>query len=191
MRLPLSVSKRMKVFNRDGFKCIYCGRKAPDVELEVDHKIPVAKGGTDDITNLVTSCKECNRGKSAKNISVEIKDILVGKFFLSFYKESEVKEEGVEVKYIGTPKRQGVVLGKVGNDAYLIETYSWLDGTTYDNKIVYLQEMKDWSFFEDDFSMRYYSWGKSRQITGATCEDFENQEKYIRECRKKTDSESP
>lgn len=42
---------------------------APDVVLNVDHIHPVAKGGTNDITNLVTSCFECNSGKSDRELS--------------------------------------------------------------------------------------------------------------------------
>jgi DnaD/phage-associated family protein len=34
----------------------------------VDHLIPVARGGTDDFENLISSCRECNSGKSAKLI---------------------------------------------------------------------------------------------------------------------------
>ncbi len=67
-RKPLSKSVRFEVFKRDSFTCQYCGRTAPDVILEVDHIVPVAKGGTDEILNLVTSCRECNRGKSAKTL---------------------------------------------------------------------------------------------------------------------------
>ena len=40
----------------------------PDVILEVDHIKPVASGGTNDIMNLVTSCKECNLGKGAREL---------------------------------------------------------------------------------------------------------------------------
>jgi 5-methylcytosine-specific restriction endonuclease McrA len=29
--------KRFRILNRDGFACRYCGRKAPDVMLQVDH----------------------------------------------------------------------------------------------------------------------------------------------------------
>ena len=64
----ISKSLRFEVFQRDNHTCQYCGRRVPDVVLEVDHLIPVAKGGTDDFDNLVTSCEECNRGKSAKLI---------------------------------------------------------------------------------------------------------------------------
>lgn len=63
-RTRLSVRTRFEVFKRDDFTCRYCGRKTPRVVLEIDHVIPVSKGGTDDQENLVTSCWECNRGKS-------------------------------------------------------------------------------------------------------------------------------
>lgn len=64
----ISKGTRFEVFQRDNHTCQYCGRKPPDVELEIDHLIPVSKGGTDDFENLVTSCLDCNRGKSDKLI---------------------------------------------------------------------------------------------------------------------------
>jgi hypothetical protein len=64
----VSNSLRFEVFQRDEHTCQYCGRRAPEVELEADHLIPVARGGTDAFDNLVTSCRECNSGKSAKLI---------------------------------------------------------------------------------------------------------------------------
>lgn len=69
-RESLSKKIRFEVFKRDKFTCVYCGRKAPDVILEVDHIEPVAKGGDNSITNLVTSCIDCNRGKRDIPLSV-------------------------------------------------------------------------------------------------------------------------
>lgn len=63
--MAISKRKRFEVFKRDSFTCQYCGQKAPDVVLEVDHIEPRSKGGKDDILNLVTACLECNRGKAA------------------------------------------------------------------------------------------------------------------------------
>ena len=54
---------RFDVFRRDKFVCQYCGACGPNVELEIDHEIPVSRGGTDDIKNLKTACFDCNRGK--------------------------------------------------------------------------------------------------------------------------------
>lgn len=62
--MALSVRARFEVFKRDEFTCQYCGRRSPEVVLEVDHILPVAAGGTDDSMNLATSCWECNSGKS-------------------------------------------------------------------------------------------------------------------------------
>jgi len=54
---------RFDVFNRDGFKCQYCGRTPPAIVLELDHIIPKSKGGPDNIDNYITACFDCNRGK--------------------------------------------------------------------------------------------------------------------------------
>lgn len=56
-------SARFAVFERDGFACRYCGRRPPEVVLEVDHLVPKSRGGTNQRTNLVTACFDCNRGK--------------------------------------------------------------------------------------------------------------------------------
>jgi len=68
-RKSLTKTLRFEVFKRDSFTCQYCGAKAPDVILEVDHINPVSNGGDDSIMNLITSCFNCNRGKSDKQIS--------------------------------------------------------------------------------------------------------------------------
>lgn len=69
MREPIGKKLRFELFKRDSFTCQYCGRKAPDVILEADHIKPVATGGPSDITNLVTSCRDCNSGKGARELS--------------------------------------------------------------------------------------------------------------------------
>lgn len=61
---------RFEVFKRDGFTCMYCGNKPPQIVLEVDHIVPVSKGGTNSIENLVCSCFSCNRGKAANLLGV-------------------------------------------------------------------------------------------------------------------------
>ncbi len=47
---------------RDGRRCVYCGYYAS----EVDHVIPVTKGGIDSSNNLVACCFVCNHRKSNK-----------------------------------------------------------------------------------------------------------------------------
>lgn len=63
-RQPISDRIRHEVFKRDGYRCRECGAsKDEGATLEIDHIIPIAKGGTNDIDNLQTLCKKCNRGK--------------------------------------------------------------------------------------------------------------------------------
>ena len=63
-RKNISKKLRFEVYKRDNFTCQYCGRKAPDIVLNIDHIVPVSKGGTNEILNLITSCFDCNNGKS-------------------------------------------------------------------------------------------------------------------------------
>jgi hypothetical protein len=60
---------RLRVLQRDGFKCVLCGRSPAfdkGTVLHVDHILPIAKGGKTTLANLQTLCKECNLGKSDK-----------------------------------------------------------------------------------------------------------------------------
>lgn len=68
-RKKISTTTRFEVFKRDSFTCQYCGRKAPEVVLELEHIEPHSKGGSDDILNLLTSCWACNNGKSDRLLS--------------------------------------------------------------------------------------------------------------------------
>jgi hypothetical protein len=68
-RKGISKKTRFEVFKRDSFTCQYCGRSAPDVVLHADHIQPVSKDGEDDVLNLITSCVDCNAGKSDRLLS--------------------------------------------------------------------------------------------------------------------------
>lgn len=68
-RQSIPKSIRFEVFKRDKFTCQYCGRKAPDIILQIDHIIPVSKGGTNDLLNLIISCVDCNLGKSNRTLA--------------------------------------------------------------------------------------------------------------------------
>lgn len=58
---------RMKVFHRDHYSCVACGRspaKDVTVELHIDHRVPWSRGGESTLQNLQTLCSICNIGKS-------------------------------------------------------------------------------------------------------------------------------
>jgi len=67
-RKQISKKNRFEIFKRDSFKCQYCGATAPEVILHVDHIKPVSKGGSNELTNLITSCAPCNLGKRDKQL---------------------------------------------------------------------------------------------------------------------------
>jgi hypothetical protein len=67
----MNLRQRFEIFKRDNWTCQYCGRRAPAVEIQVEHVRPVSKGGSHDMWNLVTACRECNAGKSAIPLTSE------------------------------------------------------------------------------------------------------------------------
>ncbi len=65
-RQNLTPRRRFRILDRDHFACKLCGRSAANgAMLEIDHIVPVSKGGSNDDDNLWTLCIECNRGKGA------------------------------------------------------------------------------------------------------------------------------
>jgi 5-methylcytosine-specific restriction enzyme A len=65
-RISLPPEVRKYVFQRDNYQCQSCGKKASETELSIDHIIPLAQGGKNDISNLQTLCQHCNQHKSDK-----------------------------------------------------------------------------------------------------------------------------
>jgi HNH endonuclease len=61
-REPIPVAVREEVFRRDGGRCVACGS---DFDLQYDHVIPVALGGSSSAANLQVLCAPCNRRKGA------------------------------------------------------------------------------------------------------------------------------
>ncbi len=61
----MAVSKRTRfeVLRRDNYTCRYC--RSTESGLTIDHVTPTALGGTDDPSNLVAACKDCNAGKTS------------------------------------------------------------------------------------------------------------------------------
>lgn len=67
----VSLSLRLRVLNRDNFRCVFCGKSpATDIgtKLHIDHIEPFSKGGKSVLENLQTLCEECNLGKSDNSL---------------------------------------------------------------------------------------------------------------------------
>ena len=81
---PTWFTIRFEIFKRDDFSCQYCGRSAQDnIKLHLEHIKPLSKGGTFAFSNLITSCEECNLGKTdvvlAKHQEMKMQSIVKDK----------------------------------------------------------------------------------------------------------------
>ena len=63
-RRAISGTTRQNVLMRDNYTCQICGATVKDgAKLELDHILPVSKGGTNEEKNLQVLCQQCNREK--------------------------------------------------------------------------------------------------------------------------------
>lgn len=68
-RALMTLDLREKIKKRDNYTCKICGlstKDEPNLLLEIDHIIPLAKGGLSTEDNLQTLCWKCNRTKGSK-----------------------------------------------------------------------------------------------------------------------------
>lgn len=75
---------RNAIYSRDEYKCQFCLQEIAPTELTIDHLVPLALGGLDEVTNFVTCCRSCNRAKAdqpleefARTVNVNVEDLPV------------------------------------------------------------------------------------------------------------------
>lgn len=59
---------RLKVFERDSFKCYYCDKQLTRFSATLDHIQPISEYGDNSFDNLVTACLHCNSKRGAKPV---------------------------------------------------------------------------------------------------------------------------
>ena len=65
-RTPLTAATKAKATARWSRRCAYCGDE--DGPFHFDHLYPVARGGTDEASNIVVACEACNFSKGSKTL---------------------------------------------------------------------------------------------------------------------------
>lgn len=65
---------RSYVFHRDSYTCRYCGKRKAK-RYEIDHIVPRSHGGSDRVSNLVVSCRECNVRKGNRSAGEFLQDV--------------------------------------------------------------------------------------------------------------------
>ncbi len=84
-----------KIFKRDGFKCIICGRGIDNgVEIHADHKIPLDKGGKNTLDNGQTLCSEHNLLKKRYSQTEFGK-----RFLIRLYQQAEKEGDNKMIKF--------------------------------------------------------------------------------------------
>jgi 5-methylcytosine-specific restriction endonuclease McrA len=67
MKRLFTQKQRLQILVRDNWTCGYCGEKLhPGGFVQIDHVIPVSKGGLTTVSNGLTSCRACNAKKGAR-----------------------------------------------------------------------------------------------------------------------------
>ena len=113
-----SAEVRIRVLKRDRFQCTYCGSPGTDAELEIDHIIAVAKGGSNHMSNLTTACRMCNQKKGAghappRRKAEKPRDGLIG-MFLHTFKDGQIEFQGCIIAIDG--------------DMVLVQCFEWFWG---------------------------------------------------------------
>ncbi|TGK89261.1 HNH endonuclease [Leptospira noumeaensis] len=60
---------RLKIFERDLYKCTYCNKQLTRFSATLDHIQPISQGGDNSFGNLKTACLHCNSTRGAAPVS--------------------------------------------------------------------------------------------------------------------------
>jgi hypothetical protein len=59
----ISGAVQQRIWHRDGWQCLYCGKRVPEILVTIDHFVPLELGGTDDESNYISCCRQDNKAK--------------------------------------------------------------------------------------------------------------------------------
>lgn len=119
-----SAAVRIRVMKRDRFMCTYCGVSGNNAELEIDHIIPISKGGSNHMSNLTTSCRACNMKKGV-GLLEKMNNGKIGNEF------NALLDKPVHMLKDGQISYQAIIIGK-DDDDFLIQRFSFFDGSPTD-----------------------------------------------------------
>lgn len=109
-RNKISKIKRKKIIERDNYTCQVCGCKITDETIEtsegvhiypknyynIDHIIPVSKGGTNKDENLRATCRKCNLSRNNRQIEDYIN--LYKSMIIDFEKRAKAIDDVVDIE---------------------------------------------------------------------------------------------
>ena len=106
-RKRLAKASRMLIWQKYGKHCAYCGKPLKYEDMQIDHLIPLARGGKDDsFENYMPACRACNYYKDTYTLEEfreqlglirdRLKKVFIYKLALS---HGIVQETGREIKF--------------------------------------------------------------------------------------------
>jgi len=137
-------SIRFKIFDRDSFRCLYCGRSSIEdgIKLSIDHIESRVNGGQWTLENIVTACTECNTGKWTRILSSSSLERIIR--VVKKKNEEYSSESGLFLKH--RPKKHIVVVWR--GDRWIVN--NWDEGISLeienlrDHSTVYLIQKNCW-----------------------------------------------
>lgn len=177
----MTVSKRLRyeILRRDNHSCRYCGATADETPLQIDHVTPTTLGGTDDPSNLVAACVECNAGKSSASPDASLVDDVA----------ADALRWRRAMEYAAWEQSEQATIRQVQLEAFSDEWFAWmppdwhvsvgrfLDLGLSNDDLIALARM---TFTKDRRSSWHYfcgaAWGQLRQRQERAEEILRNQE---------------
>jgi 5-methylcytosine-specific restriction endonuclease McrA len=91
LRYQISGHVQQKVWKADGLHCLYCRRSMGEVQLTIDHWIPLEMGGANDTSNYLSACRRCNKDKGSMDPRewCELKNLQYG-FYVNHLAERKI-----------------------------------------------------------------------------------------------------
>ena len=62
---------KMTILEKTGGVCARCGKPITTEKVTIDHFVPKYRGGGDDERNLLPLCKNCNKQKGSRVVTIE------------------------------------------------------------------------------------------------------------------------
>lgn len=94
----ITVDDIKKVIVRSGLTCEYCGEDLLNSDFEVDHIIPISKGGLNTVDNLAICSTKCNKRKSDKHIARWILEVVAEFGHISALSRQVIDDYDLEIR---------------------------------------------------------------------------------------------
>jgi 5-methylcytosine-specific restriction endonuclease McrA len=65
-----------QLIERDGPRCVWCGRELWRRDLTIEHVVPRSRGGHTTPDNAVVACRSCNRRRGSRPVDAYVRDLL-------------------------------------------------------------------------------------------------------------------